>query len=165
MSIANYENFREAVRQDPARGRFTFKATTQWLGGTRAVTRARDFSITTDEPEALGGTDSAPDPVELFLASATTCLQIGIVTQAALRKIELKELIIEAEGDLDVRGYLGDDQVAPGYNQVKLKVHIEGNASQAELRELVEVAQRHSPMLDSVRRSVPIEAEVAVQGS
>jgi hypothetical protein len=53
------------------------------VAGRGARTTARSFSIETDEPAPLGGTDVAIDPMELVLAAIGTCLTIGWVTHAA----------------------------------------------------------------------------------
>lgn len=162
INIDAYESFREAVAKDPTQANFTFKTRTEWLGGARALTTARGFSIQTDEPSPLGGTDSAPDPVELLLTAASTCLQIGIVTQAARRGIALADVVVEAEGDLDVRGYLGDGDVRPGYQRIRYRVRVAGDAPADTLEELVRIAQRTSPMVDSVENGTPVIAEVTV---
>ena len=89
---------------------------TAWEDGTRARTTARSFSIETDEPKPLGGTDRAVDPMELLLASLGTCLTIGWTTQAAKRGVDFRALRIEVNGDYDLRGYLDlDDAIRPGF--------------------------------------------------
>ena len=107
IDLGAFEDFVARVKQDPAAARFTFRTTTYWEGGAVTRTVARHFELKADEPSALGGTDSAPDPVELLLASLATCFAIGFVTHAAKRGIEFRDLQIITEGELDLRGYLG----------------------------------------------------------
>lgn len=45
-------------------------------GGKRVDAAVGGHVITTDQPEALGGADSAPAPFDLFLASIATCAGI-----------------------------------------------------------------------------------------
>lgn len=42
-------------------------------GGLAVTAHHKEFTITTDQPEANGGTNSAPSPFDLFLASLGTC--------------------------------------------------------------------------------------------
>ncbi len=42
-------------------------------GGMRVDTQFRGHTIHTDQPVAVGGTDTAPAPFDLFLASLATC--------------------------------------------------------------------------------------------
>src|SRR5437868_1902435 len=80
-------------------GRGPFTTVTTWQDGARARTTARSFTIETDEPAPLGGTDAAVDPMELVLAAVGTCLNIGWVTQARKRGIDYRNLQIEVSGN------------------------------------------------------------------
>jgi len=97
LKLENYREFARAVGDDPQKGIFSFSAKTVWQGGAIRETVARDRVIVADEPEALGGTDSAAEPVELLLAALTSCVSIGLVTQAAKRGIDFADFQIEPE--------------------------------------------------------------------
>lgn len=80
LDLSAFDATRSAVEKDPAAGVGGFRTVTTWEDGARARTTARSFTIETDEPAPLGGTDAAVDPMELLLAAAGTCLTIGWVT-------------------------------------------------------------------------------------
>lgn len=160
LDIDRLRGFAQAVREDPEKARFTFSATTRWRNGAVTETRARDNVIVADEPEALGGTDSAADPVELLLASLGSCVSIGLVTQAAKRGVDFRDFEIEVEGELDVRGYLGDEQTRPGFSAVRYTVRIDSDASPETLEEIVRAAERTSPMLDNISNGVPVSGRI-----
>jgi putative redox protein len=43
-------------------------------GGTRTVVQVRDFPpVATDEPDTMGGTNTAPSPLETLLVSLVGC--------------------------------------------------------------------------------------------
>jgi putative redox protein len=42
--------------------------------GDRFISRIRDHEVVFDQPEALGGTDTAPSPTETFVASLGACV-------------------------------------------------------------------------------------------
>jgi len=44
-----------------------------FAGGVAVNADLRGFTVKTDQPEAVGGANSAPSPFELFLASLGTC--------------------------------------------------------------------------------------------
>lgn len=48
-------------------------------GGARVDAHIRDHIVQTDQPRSGGGTDSAPSPFELFLASIGTCAGIYVL--------------------------------------------------------------------------------------
>ncbi len=150
--------FLETVREDPTKGRFTFKTTTVWQGGAVSKTTARNFEIYTDDPKELGGTDSAPDPVELLLAALGTCLSIGYATNAAQAGFDLEDLEIEVEGDIDLRGYFNlDKQVRPGFDQMRVNVKVKSDATDEQLEKLRNLVERTSPMFDNVSNGVPVK--------
>lgn len=47
----------------------TYKAQTKWIEGTKVETKIREFKVCIDESLEFRGTNTAPNPVELFLAS------------------------------------------------------------------------------------------------
>lgn len=161
IDIGAFEDFAKKVQADPEAGRFTFRTVTHWEGGAVTRTVARHFELKADEPSALGGTDSAPDPVELLLASIATCFAIGFVTHAARRGIDFRDLQIVTEGDLDLRGYLGlDPSVRPGYARIRYTVKVDADADPEVLEELRQLAHRLSPMIETVTHGVPVEGRI-----
>ena len=92
LDLDAFDATRDAVAQDPSVGQGSFTTVTTWEDGARARTTARSFTIETDEPAPLGGTDAAVDPMELVLAAVGTCLNIGWVTQARKRGIDYRDL-------------------------------------------------------------------------
>lgn len=161
IDLDTFNATRDAVAEDPDVGRGSFSTVTEWVDGARARTSARSFSIETDEPEPLGGTDQAVDPMELLLAAVGTCLQIGWVTQAAKRDVDLRALRIEVEGDYDLRGYLDlDNDVRPGFSRLRYTVDVDADADDAVLDEIRRAAEATSPMFDNARNGAPIDGEV-----
>lgn len=161
LDLSALDATRSAVAEDPASGRGTFSTVTSWEDGARARTVARSFSIETDEPAPLGGTDEAVDPMELLLASVGTCLTIGWVTQAAKRGIDFRDLRIDVTGDFDLRGYLAlDDDVRPGFTNLSYSVRVDSDATAEQLEELRVAAERTSPMFDNAKNATPITGQV-----
>lgn len=83
------------------------------------------------------------------------------MTQAAQRGIDFEDFEIEVTGELDLRGYLGlGDSVRPGYKNLEYTVRIESDASEEVLREILEEAERTSPMFDNISNDVPISSSL-----
>lgn len=160
LDINAFESTRAAVQADPAAGRGSFQATTVWEDGARARTVARSFTIETDEPAPLGGTDQAVDPMELLLASVGTCLTIGWVTNAVRRGVDFRDLRIDVTGDYDLRGYLGIDGTRPGFGAVSYTVHVDTDADEATLEEIRKAAEAGSPMVDNTANPTPLTGVV-----
>lgn len=60
--------------------------------GKRVDARVGRFVVQTDQPAALGGTESAPAPFELFLASIATCAGIYALGFCQVRQISTEGL-------------------------------------------------------------------------
>jgi putative redox protein len=58
-------------------------------------------TIITDEPESLGGTDTAPAPHELLAAMLASCVSTMIVLSAQRREWQLEDVRVDVEYDTD----------------------------------------------------------------
>ena len=71
-------------KADPAKAKVVFSSASELTSGLRSTATIRNkYKYAADEPEWLGGTDSAPNPVEMLLASLGTCQ----VRRAAVRDV------------------------------------------------------------------------------
>lgn len=61
-----------------------------------AMVRSRQFEWDVDEPEEVGGNDTAPNPVEQFLGSLASCLSLMFRTMAARRDIPVESIDVTA---------------------------------------------------------------------
>jgi uncharacterized OsmC-like protein len=158
-----FEQTKDAIRNDPNLGRGTFSAVTEWVDGSLARTTARSFTLETDEPTPLGGTDKAIDPMELLLAAVGSCLQIGWVTHANRRGVDFRSLRIETRGDYDLSGYLAlDPNLPPGFLKLSYTVEVDSDADPATLEEIRVAAENGSPVTQNVLKGTPISAEIKV---
>jgi uncharacterized OsmC-like protein len=161
LNIEAYEATKQAVTADPEVGKGQFETVTEWKDGAQAVTRARSFTLQTDEPAPLGGKDEHIDPMELLLASLGTCLSIGWVTQARKRGIEYRDLRIRVTAPFDLRGYLAiDEAVRPGFGSIDYIVEVDSDEAPSVLEEIRVAAERTSPMFDNILNATAIKGRV-----
>lgn len=151
------------IQQEPGVADTKWSASVAWKGGFRSEARVRDFEpIASDEPGALGGTDTGPNPVEQVLAALGNCLAVGYAANATAAGIEIRDLNIELEGDLDLHTFLGlAPQGNAGYDNVSVRVHIDSDASAEDLRALHDKVVGTSPVGHTLARAVPVKIELA----
>ncbi|MGQ9487302.1 MAG: OsmC family protein [Armatimonadota bacterium] len=119
----------------------------KWEGGMRTRLQVRDFEpLYSDEPPSFGGQDSAPNPMELLLAALNGCLSVMLQVIARERGIEVRGVRLHAEGDLDLRGAMGDPNVPAYFRNVRERVELVSSASPEEVRALQEEVQRRCPV-------------------
>ena len=153
------------VEANPEDGKGEFETVTEWKDGAAAVTRARSFTVETDEPAPLGGTDSAIDPMELLLASLGTCLTIGWVTHANQRGVDFRDLKIKVKAPYDLRGYLDlDETVRPGFLNLSYTVEVDTDADESVLAEIKKAAESGSPLFDNIFNATSIEGDFSRTG-
>jgi uncharacterized OsmC-like protein len=86
------------------------------------------------------------------------------VLHAAARGIRIESIATSLEGDIDLQGLLAlDDTVQAGYRGIRVKMDIRADCSDAELDELLQFAQQHSPVCNTVCRPVPVTVERVVR--
>ena len=150
------------IRQQPQAAKTHWKTEVRWTGALRSEARSRNLApLLSDEPSALGGSDSAPNPVEQLLAALGNCLAVGYAANASAAGIEIKSLRIELEGDIDMHAFLGLGGDNAGYESIRAKVDLQANASPEQLQRLHEKVVGSSPVGHTLSRAVPLRIELA----
>ncbi|MBB4687486.1 OsmC family protein [Amycolatopsis jiangsuensis] len=153
----------EAVKADPRNAAVSFSVQHALAAGTKTVVdvRVRDHQLTVDEPPALGGTDSAANPVEYALASLGSCQVITYQFWAARLGIQLDAVRVQVDGDLDLHGFFGfDEATRPGFRDVRVSVELEGPAPAERYEELRRAVDEHCPVLDLFRHETPVSTKI-----
>ena len=70
-------------------------------GQKRVAARVGSFVIATDQPTGLGGTNTAPAPYDLFLASVATCAGIYALGFCQARRLDTQGLGIAVDAVID----------------------------------------------------------------
>ena len=153
-------NLAEAGKQDPGKIN-TLAARTVVDKRFRSLTYVRDLEpLVVDEPPHLLGDNTAPAPSEVVLSALGACLSVGIQANAADRGIALTRIELELEGDINTTAVWGvgdlDDDKRLGFSAVRVKINLEGDASDAELDALVADADRWSPVGGTLRNPVDL---------
>ena len=151
----------EAVTNQRDLGRVTFSVDGAWEGGFRLATatgslvqagqaddsRAGRFDMSSDEPVALLGSDTAASPGEYVLQALAGCYTVTLAANAAARGITLDGYRLHLEADFDLAGFLGvDKDQSPGAQQIRVDVELDApNATREQLDELIKVVESRSP--------------------
>lgn len=121
-------------------------------------------TLVSDMPKAIGGGGAAPSPGWLSRAALANCDATVIAMRAAELGVPLTTLRVTVDSESDDRGLLGmDDTIPAGPFTMRVHVRIGANGVAPEqLREIVEWAEAHSPVGDSIRRAIPSKMEVEI---
>jgi len=165
----------DAVKGQNEIAKFQFRASNTWVTGTHSRSTASGFYgamqemqhnsetvLEFDHPQVLVGTDHGPTPVEYLLHAIAACLTSGIANVAAARGVDLTKVTSTVEGDIDLLGILGlgSGSVRNGYEQIRVKFYVEGDADDETLRGIVEQSRRRSAVYDVLANPTPIVIDV-----
>ena len=104
------------------------------------------------------GMDTAPCAAVSLMHALASCLSTSIVYTASLRGIEINKMSIILEGDVDIQGILGiSEQIKPGLRNLDLDIRIDSNAPKQEIEEVVQYAQKHSMILDTLINQMDLD--------
>jgi uncharacterized OsmC-like protein len=163
-----------AIQGNPTITDFNFRARGRWVNGGHNRTtindfygacqthsRSQPFMFEKDEPPVLLGEDNGANPVEYALAALNGCLTTSLIYHAAAKGIKIDEVESSLSGDLDLHGFLGlSESIRNGYEKIQVTFKIKSDAPEEKLRELVELAQKRSPVFDIVSHPTPVEVSM-----
>jgi uncharacterized OsmC-like protein len=146
-----------AITKNPAAAKAVFRAATVSASDSFATeSTIRGFQVLNDEPVDLGGSDTAPNPVEAVLAALGSCQAIVYRAYANALGLQVDRVEVEARGHLDVRGFLGDATVPAGFERVAFTTRVVSPEPAEKIEALAKLVEQHCPVLDILKRPLPV---------
>ena len=159
--------FAEKGRNNP-QSRGTNKVHTVMEGQYRSLSYVGNHAaVVVDEPLHLFGQDTAPAPGEIVLSALGGCLAVGITAVATARNVRLSKLELFLEGDIgnSAAWGAGGAEKKPedmGFQEIRVSVAVEGDATREELDKIVAHANFYSPVANTMRN--PINFKIGLAG-
>jgi len=153
------------LTEHPEAARSTDSAATAVLeDGLRFRVDGPGQSITTDMAKSVGGEGSGPTPAWLMRAALAACDATLLAMEAARDGVELTDLAVSVESESDFRGILGvDPTLQPGPLAMRVEIRVAAaNATDDQLRTIVERAEARSPVRDALARELPMTTQVTI---
>ncbi|MBM4348446.1 MAG: OsmC family protein [Deltaproteobacteria bacterium] len=168
----------DLIKENPEIGKFKFRATNKWINGTHNRAKIKDFYgaleedhsrkamiYELDEPPILLGKNKGSNPVEYLLVALSGCVTTSLIAYASVKGIEINKVESRYEGDIDLRGFLGISEDVPvGYQNIRVYFKIEANVSMEQKEELIQIAQKYSPVFNTLTKSVPVSVQLDKEG-
>ncbi len=118
----------------------------------RTVIDAGEFgTLTTDEPVPHGGTGEGPSPLQTVIGALCGCEAVTFNRTAAEMSFAYEGIEFEAAFTIDIRGRLGNREVRPHFQTVKLEATVFTSASEEELAAVVEESEARCPVLNLIQ--------------
>ena len=165
---------REALSKAPQAAKFTWRASCKWMQGTYSRTSVKgfhglgqeqshkkEFTFDMDHPEIFASEDKGATPVEMVLTGLAGCLTAGVAAVAQHRNIQLRSVTATLEGAMDIQGILGiDADVRNGFDGIKVRFHIDADATKEQIEALVAQSQKRSAVYDVLTNPTNVTVSV-----
>ena len=153
----------KAVTLRPSIAQHTGRTHVRMKPGLECEVTDGDWTLTAGVGIASGGSNAGPSPGTFGRGALGSCLALGIASWAARLGVPIDTIEVRVEADYDVRGELGiSDDVPPGYTQVRCIVTIGSRAPEADVRNVLETAEKYNPYLDVFSRANDVRREVRI---
>lgn len=126
----------------------TVKARGSWHAPMQVEGKAGEFDVTMDEPEFLGGTNTGPSPMELVASALIGCAGITLTFVAREMDFKFNGATFEAEGDIDLRGFMGEPGVCRHFCAFRGTFVIDTEESRERLDEVRDQVESRCPVFN-----------------
>lgn len=134
-----------------------FSIESKSVSPARTEIETRGFKLIVDEPEELGGTNQAPNPVEYILAGYAGCINVVAHITAKEFNIDLKDLKISIDGDLNPARLFGQSyQDRAGYQTINVQLHTNSTIDQQVKSKWLKEIENRCPVNDNLRNTTPV---------
>ena len=153
------ETIRQTVRlfedqPEKAKSKPTVKARTD---GSQAAMEAGPFSLRSDLPEPLGGTNQAPSPTALLLSALAGCAAVFIRdTLAPQLGVRVDSVEATAQCEADARGLLGMADAEPDLHNIRLDIRVQSPDGENEVQKLYEAWQERCPIYLALTKAMDV---------
>ncbi|MGF1671208.1 MAG: OsmC family protein [Balneolaceae bacterium] len=158
----SHERVKKLLTIKPEKGQYTTTTKVRVRDGTTCDVEHKQWTFTADVGKTEGGNDAGPGPSVLQRGALGSCLAIGYAKWAAYMDVPINGIEVDVEADVDARGVYGVEDVEPGYKGLRYKVYIDSPASEEEVMKVIEIADKHSPVLADFVNPVEVGREVNI---
>lgn len=153
----------EFFKKKPESAIYRPKVSSRHINGLYTETAVREHIVKADYGEAAGGTNLAPNPIELLLAAFAACIESAFYEFAVHEGLSVDSVTVDVEGSLDLRGlFMVDESVPPGFSDIKYIFNIKSGEDRDKVRRLAEKVIAHCPVVDSLVRQISISGSINI---
>ena len=140
----------------------TVKVTAEGPDGWVVTTHSGKHVSIVDQPEALGGTDSGPTPLDYVFVALGSCLVTVAKIVAGQQKIDLRGVEVEVFGDLNLDVLRGQEKnERAGFTSVTATVKIDADLTKEEKEVFMEEVDKRCPVSDNLMNLTEVNLLIA----
>lgn len=144
---------KDLYRQSPEAALVTLRAQGRLADGVSCKIETGKALVTAGLHPATGGSGLGACSGDMLLEALVACAGVTLNAVATALGIELRDALLQAEGDLDFRGTLGVSKDAPvGFQNIRLKFTLDTDASDEQLETLLRLTERYCVVYQTLVR-------------
>jgi uncharacterized OsmC-like protein len=148
---------KERYKKDPAAAVVTLRAQGRMGEGIACRVDTGRAMVEAGLHPATGGSGLQACSGDMLLEALVACAGVTLKAAATAIGVDLKDAKLVAEGDLDFRGTLGVAKDAPvGFREIRLKFDLDSDASEEQLKKLIELTERYCVVMQTIRGAPPV---------
>lgn len=115
--------------------------------------------LTMDNPTPMGGTGSAPNPLQYCLFGTASCFASTYVMVATQKGVAIEKLSIQVKNTVDMTRPLGISK-NPLTEGVKITLTVKSKASEGLLKEIENLSREQCPAVYCLTNPIPLSIEL-----
>lgn len=145
---------KDRYRQSPEAALVTLRAQGRLADGVSCTIETGKALVTAGLHPATGGSGLGACSGDMLLEALVACAGVTLNAVATALGIELRDALLQAEGDLDFRGTLGVAKDAPvGFQNIRLSITLDTGASDEQLETLLRLTERYCVVYQTLVRA------------
>jgi len=150
---------------DPKQALGTARADAALIGDQASEVKHGTYSLVSDEPTAIGGTDKGPTPLDYFMASIGFCENVTFARYAALNDLDFDSLQTTVRGHWDRRGQADSSTTEPIFLDFVVETKLTSTGSVEKIKKVTRIAHKRCPMHSTITRVGKVEDKLFVNGN
>lgn len=128
----------------------------------KVQTTVRGNTVYIDQPPEAGGTNAGINPLEMTLYALSGCIaHIGRIV-ATQKKLPLRGMQIEVEGEIDKDFLLGKTQSGrAGFTKISARVKIDADMTPEQKKDFLNEVERRCPVSDNLANPTAVDVALA----
>lgn len=118
--------------------------------------------LTMDNPTPMGGTGSAPNPLQYCLFGMASCFASTYVMVATQKGVEIEKLSIQVKNTVDMTRPLGISK-NPLTEGIKITLTVKSKASGEVLKEIEDLSREQCPAVYCITNPIPLSVELIAE--
>jgi uncharacterized OsmC-like protein len=142
-----------------------YTAVSQQVENLHVKAKIGDFEIESDEPEDLGGENTAPNPMQLLLASIANCLELTALTFFSLLDLKVASIKVKVSAYYDKSVMLKATDVLntiPGFYDFTLDWYVRTEENSLKVQKVLDKVQRICPVKGTITKENQFSQEVHI---